>query len=52
MGKKRITNIGIDLGAWNNAFTATIDLYNKKTRDALIEQNYLQLSVLVAILIN
>lgn len=36
--KTRITNIGIDLGAWNNAFTATIDLYNKKTRDALIEQ--------------
>lgn len=38
MGKTRITNIGIDLGTWNNAFTATIDLYNKKTRDALIEQ--------------
>ena len=36
--KTRITNIGIDLGTWNNAFTATIDLYNKKTRDALIEQ--------------
>lgn len=52
MGKTRITNIGIDLGAWNNAFTATIDLYNKKTRDALIEQKCLHISVLVVVLIS
>lgn len=30
------TNIGIDFGAWNNAFTATIDYYDKETRDALL----------------
>ena len=34
--KTRILNFGLDFGAWNNAFTATIDYYNKETRDALI----------------
>ena len=36
--KTRTMNIGIDFGACNNALTASIDLYNKETRDALIEQ--------------
>lgn len=35
--KTRILNLGLDLGVWNNAFTATIDLYDKKTRDALLD---------------
>ncbi len=34
--KTRTTNIGIDLGVWNNALTASIDLYDKQTRDALL----------------
>lgn len=35
--KTRILNLGLDLGVWNNAFTATIDIYDKETRDALIQ---------------
>ena len=29
-------NVGLDLGIWQNALTATIDVYNKETRDALL----------------
>ncbi len=29
-------NIGLDLGIWQNAFTATVDVYNKETKDALL----------------
>lgn len=35
--KTSSTNIGLDFGAWNNALTATVDFYNKETRDALLE---------------
>jgi TonB-dependent starch-binding outer membrane protein SusC len=30
-------NIGLDLGVWRNALTATIDYYNKETRNALLQ---------------
>ena len=36
--KTRVTNIGVDFGFWNNTLTGSIDVYDKKTRDALIEQ--------------
>nr|WP_321356354.1 SusC/RagA family TonB-linked outer membrane protein [uncultured Draconibacterium sp.] len=32
-------NAGIDLGLFSNALTATIDFYNKKTRDALLKMS-------------
>lgn len=35
--EKTVTNnIGVDLGLFDNSFTASIDLYEKKTRDALL----------------
>lgn len=35
--KTTTVNLGVDLGVWNNALTATIDVYNKATKDALLE---------------
>jgi iron complex outermembrane receptor protein len=31
------TNFGIDFGFWNNRLTGTLDIYNKTTKDVLLE---------------
>ena len=35
--KTKTSNFGLDIGAWANSLTATIDVYEKLTSDALIE---------------
>lgn len=35
--KKEETNIGLDIGLWNNRVTGSIDLYKRKTRDLLLD---------------
>jgi TonB-linked SusC/RagA family outer membrane protein len=34
--KTSSVNVGIDVGVWQNALTATVDFYNKETKDALL----------------
>lgn len=31
------SNLGIDFGIWNNTLTGTIDIFNKQTKDVLLE---------------
>ena len=35
--KTKTTNLGLDIGAWGSSLTATIDVYEKLTTDALIQ---------------
>jgi TonB-linked SusC/RagA family outer membrane protein len=35
--KTKTTNLGLDIGAWGSSLTATIDVYQKLTTDALIQ---------------
>ena len=34
-----ITNVGLDLGLWNNSFSVTVDVFDKKTTDILARIN-------------